>query len=168
MSIVIENDTTVPVTTEEKKELTRMFEDDILGGLLAAAGYADNDAEIKEFNVVRNGGVVLVLHFRPVSELENDKCRKNNSTYKKNKVTGAKTMIDRDQTRYRSELIYMATTDEDKEKIWNNKEAWKKLNVLNGIDMIDYVLKAGEKERAIEIISEISGFGEDLEETAKN
>lgn len=161
-------DEELEMSNEERKEIIRAYEDDILGGLMAAANYVNDKNEVKEFPIVRNGAIVLSVHFRPVSEVENTKCKKDNSTYKKMKGTGAKVLTETDNSRYRSQLIYTATTDEDREKIWDNKEMWKKVNVLNGIDLIDVVMKAGEKDRAIELISEISGFGEDPEETAKN
>ena len=70
--------------------------------------------------------------------------------------------------RYRSQLIYEATVDEDREKIWDNKEAWKKLSVLNGIDLVEVVLKAGEKEAILDKLDEISGYQPSVEEVAKN
>ena len=45
-----------------------------------------------------------------------------------------------DSGKYRSALIYQATIEEDREKTWNNKEAWK-AQMMTGIDLIDKVLK---------------------------
>jgi len=70
--------------------------------------------------------------------------------------------------RYRSALIYQATVDEDREKIWNNKDAWKELNVLNGIDLIEKTLLAGEKDAVLELVDKISGYTATTEEVAKN
>ena len=40
---------------------------------------------------------------------------------------------------------------------------------MNGLDVIEYTLKAGEKDRIIEAIDKLSGFDADnLEEIAKN
>lgn len=156
------------MTKEEKNGFIRKYEDDILGGLLAAGAYKDDDSENKTIQIIRQGAVVLEFRVRPVSEEENAKYQKRNSTYKRNKVSGEKIRTEFDRTRYRSQLIYEATVDEDREKIWDNKAAWNKFAVLNGIDLIDCVLKAGEKERIIDTISEISGFGEEPEDTAKN
>ncbi len=76
-------------------------------------------------------------------------------------------------TRYRSQLIYMATVDEDREKLWDNKQIWEALRkrgfqIMNGLDVIEYSLKAGEKDRVLEVIDEISGYDSNLEEVAKN
>ena len=39
---------------------------------------------------------------------------------------------------------------------------------MNGLDVIEYSLKAGEKDRVLEVIDEISGYDSNLEEVAKN
>ena len=39
---------------------------------------------------------------------------------------------------------------------------------MNGLDVIEYTLMAGEKERVIKVIDEISGYESDIEEVAKN
>ena len=46
-------------------------------------------------------------------------------------------------------------TEEDRAKIWDNKQAWNKLNVFTGLDLIDAVLKAGEKDAIYDKIEEI-------------
>ena len=67
----------------------------------------------------------------------------------------------------------MATVDEDREKLWDNKQVWEALRkrgfqIMNGLDVIEYSLKAGEKDRVLEVIDEISGYDSNLEEVAKN
>ena len=40
---------------------------------------------------------------------------------------------------------------------------------MNGLDVIEYTLKSGEKDRIIEAIDKLSGYDSDnLEEVAKN
>ncbi len=80
-----------------------------------------------------------------------------------------------DTVRYRAALIYRATVEKDRKILWDNKDIWKSLSdkgheVVTGLDVIDYVLLAGEKDRIIETIDSISGFdaGNNLEEVAKN
>ena len=58
--------------------------------------------------------------------------------------------------------------DEDRKKLWDNRKAQEALDVLSGVDMIDAVLLSGEKDRIIDVINEISGYDDDMEETAKN
>jgi hypothetical protein len=68
--------------------------------------------------------------------------------------------IETDSALSRSYVIYAATVDEDRDKVWDNKKALDKLGLLQGVDMIDRVLLAGEKARVLDKIDEISGFNE--------
>lgn len=74
---------------------------------------------------------------------------------------------DVDASAYRSSVIYEATVEEDRKKIWDNKAAWDKLDVLSGYQLIEKVLKGGEKDAVYEKVEEISGYGT-VEEVAKN
>ena len=81
---------------------------------------------------------------------------------------------DTDTVKYNSEIIYQATVAEDRAKTWDNKGLWSKLNdaghdILTGTDVIDIVLKSGEKERIINEIDKLSGYNGNFEEvTVKN
>ena len=156
------------MTEEEKKVLTRKYEDDILGGLLAAAAFKTDDEETATINIVRNKVTVLTFRIRPLSEEEYLNARKANTTYKRNKAVGTRVADQVNASRYRSQLIYDATVDEDREKVWNNRKAWDQLAVVNGIDLVDVVLKSGEKDAIIDKLDEISGYQISMEETAKN
>ena len=75
--------------------------------------------------------------------------------------------------KYRDALIYTATIEEDRKKLWDNKKVWeslrdKGLQIMNGLDVIEYCLKAGEKDKILECIDALSGYETDLEEVAKN
>ena len=67
-------------------------------------------------------------------------------------------------------MIYTATIDEDKNKIWDNPDFKSAKGIVQGVESIDLLLKAGEKERVLEKISGISGFSEEVddEEAIKN
>ena len=52
--------------------------------------------------------------------------------------------------------------------MWVNRKAWNQLSVLNGIDLIEVVLMAGEKDAILSKLDEISGYENTLEDTAKN
>ena len=78
-----------------------------------------------------------------------------------------------DSTKYRSEIIYQATVKEDREKLWNNKTIWEALRdrdvqIMGPLDVIEYSLLAGEKDRVLDAIDSLSGFDTNLEEVAKN
>lgn len=80
---------------------------------------------------------------------------------------------DTNAVKYRDALIYQATVEEDREKLWDNKKAWevmrnKGLPIMNGLDVIEYSLKAGEKDAVIDEIDKLSGYASNLEEVVKN
>lgn len=146
-----------------------MSESDILQGLLALGNERDDEANYKPVEIRRNGRLLLAFRIRPITEEENQICWRRATKYAGSKPGHPKVAIETDTTKYRSHLIYTATVDEDRKKVWDNKEAWKQLNVIQASDLIDRVLLAGEKSRIIDIIDEISGFGgEEAEELAKN
>ncbi len=158
------------MSEEIEKENVRMNEKETLEALFALGNYRDDAASRKLVELKRGGKTVLSFRVRPLSEEENDSCLKNNSVHKKDKRTGVVTRIKTDKSRYRSELIYTATVDEDK-YIWENRKAWEQYAVASAPDLISAVLQQGEKDRIIAVISEISGYGDedaDEEETAKN
>lgn len=158
----------VEMGAEADKNLIRSYEDDILGGLLAAANFQNDEDEIVPIEIARNGVVLLKFRIRPLSEDEYSKCKNRYTKYVRNKQIGIKLPEDTDSVMYRNALIYQATVDEDRAKLWDNKEAWHKLDVINGVELIGKVLKAGEKDAVLEKIDEISGYSSVLEETAKN
>lgn len=158
----------IEMGAEADKNLIRSYEDDILGGLLAAANFQNDEDEIVPVEIARNGVVLLKFRIRPLSEDEYSKCKNRYTKFVRNKQIGIKLPEDTDSVMYRNALIYQATVDEDRAKLWDNKEAWRKLDVINGVELIGKVLKAGEKDAVLEKIDEISGYSSVLEETAKN
>lgn len=162
------DETGMEMTKEAKKSMTRQYEDDILGGLLAAAAFRESDDEAVEIEIARRGTTFFKFRIRPLSEQEYLDCKKRNTNYKKNKAMGTRIAESVNAARYRSELIYIATVEEDRDKLWDNQKAWKQLNVLNGIDLIEAVLMAGEKDAILTKLDEISGYETTLEDIAKN
>lgn len=158
----------IELTEEENKGQLRTYENDILKGLLAAANYETEEENINPIEIARNGVVLFTFHIRPLSEEEYQKCKDKNTKYVRNKQLGIKFPENTDSVRYRSALIYQATTKEDREKIWDNKEAWKALNVLTGVDLIEKTLLAGEKDAVLEKVDKISGYTSTTEEVVKN
>lgn len=153
---------------EETGNLMRSYEDDILGALLEAADYAKSEDEIIPIEVARNGKVLFTFRIHPLSESDYQKCRKRNTKYVRNKQIGITIPEETNAAAYRNALIYEATVDEDRKKVWGNQEAWKRLDVLSGPELIGKVLKAGEKDAICDKIDEISGFNTTIEETVKN
>lgn len=153
---------------ETARNTLRNYENDILGGLLAAANYKNDEDEIVPIEIARGGVVLLKFRIRPLSEDEFVKCRERHTKYVRNKQIGIKVPEDTDTNMYRSALIYQATVAEDREKLWDNKTAWKQLDVLSGAELIGKVLKPGEKDAVLNKLDEISGYSSALEEVAKN
>jgi len=142
-------------------------EDDLLRGLLEAAEASERQTATVEIS--RKGKVYFRFRIRPLSEREYNACRDKATKYHRSRQFGGLRLPeDTDATRFRSLLIYTATVEDDRKRLWDSKEAQRKLDVLNGPDLIDRVLLAGEKDAVVARIDELSGFGSDLEEQAKN
>jgi len=93
--------------------------------------------------------------------------------YVRNKQLGIKMPEDTDRIKYQSAIIHKATIAEDREKLWDNKKVWQALEskgfqIMSGLDVIEYTLKAGEKDRIIDAIDTLSGYESNIEEVAKN
>ena len=108
-----------------------------------------------------------------IGQSEENKCKKKHTKYVRNKQFGMKLPEETNTVKFRDALIYTATVEADREKLWDNKKVWeslraKDLQIMNGLDVIEYCLKAGEKDKIIECIDSLSGFEENIEEVAKN
>lgn len=151
------------------KEELLMSEQDLLKGLLAAADDKTDEGNAIRIDVIRKDKVFFRFRIRPLGEDEYNDCREKATKYvRNNKLAGLKMPEETNTVRYRSSLIFVATVKEDREKLWCNKDAWKALDVLNGPDLIDKVLLAGEKDAILEKLDEISGYSSNIEEVVKN
>jgi len=151
----------------EDREEYLALEDDLLRGLLEAA--QEQTSETVTIEISRKGKTYFRFRVRGLTEKEYNDCREKATKYAVNKrFGGIKLPQETDAAMYRSHLIYQATVEEDRAKLWDNKKAWERLNVLSGPELIDKVLLAGEKAAVIDKIDELSGYEEDLEEVAKN
>lgn len=150
------------------KEDILMNESDILRGLIEAGQEKDDESTYERIQIRRNGVLKFEFRIRPLSEEESLSCREHATKYAPRKKGQPKREIETNTAKFRSWLIYAATVNEDRAKTWDNKKAQEALGVLQGVDMIDAVLLSGEKDRVIDRINEISGYGDDVEETAKN
>jgi len=158
-----------PEQHEQEREGLLAHEDDLLQGLLAAA--EDTEEDVVPVQIVRQGKVALQFRIRPLRDYEYEECREQVTTYRRN-AFGVRVPEETDPVRFRALLIYKATVEEDRKRLWDNKAAWERLKVMSGPDLIDRVLRAGEKDAIVRKIDEISGYGADverkMEELAKN
>jgi hypothetical protein len=161
----------VELDAEETKNQIRLHEEDFIQGLIDAAGYASE--ETQHIEIIRAGKLYFAFDIRPLAEEEYDRCKKKYTKYVRNKQFGMKLPEETNSVKYRAALIHTATTDADKEKLWDNKKVWealraKGLQIMNGLDVIEYCLKAGEKDKVLECIDALSGYDSNIEEIAKN
>lgn len=165
-------------TSEETTNQLKITEEDFLQGLIDAACYADDENQTKVIEIIRPGKkkgekrVMFRFSVKPLSEREYNKCKKKHTKYVRNRSLGVKMPEDTDNVKYRAEIIYRATVPEDRKKLWDNKAAWealrdKGMQILSGLDMVEYCLLAGEKDRVIDVIDSISGYGDNLEEVTE-
>lgn len=157
------------VTPEEAQAEARANEDDLLTGLLAAASYKDDEDENVEIVISRRGKDLFSFRIHPLSEDDFNRCRKRCTKYVKSKSqAGIRVPEEVDTVKYRCMLIYEATVPEDRAKIWDNKKLWKAKDLATGIEAVDILLKAGEKNAICEKLDAISGYELTEEEVAKN
>lgn len=139
------------------------FEQDIVSALLEAGSWR-KDNVIREVQIVRDEQIKFSFKVESLTEDEWRKCRRQNTNNK-----GRRTE-ELDESRFLSQIIYEATVEEDKQRLWRNREVWKKLGVASGIDVVNQILKPAEKAKIVEVISNISGYDdeENLDEMIKN
>ena len=155
---------TAPVDTEE----ILMNENDLLAGLLDLGRSKDESANYHKIQIKRGGVLKLEFRIRPITEDETQVCLRRANRYAPSKPGQPKKVLETNNAKFRSLLIYTATVDEDRAKVWDNRNALEGLGLYEGWEMVDRVLLAGEKSRVLDKIDEISGFDDDMEEFAGN
>jgi len=160
--------------SEEKKDyMVQNDEDVILQDVAGVLEAMETIIEYKLFEVIRDGKKLFSFRVRGLDDSEFEKCRDQATKVAKDRRLG-NLAVPREfnSAKFNSLIIYSATHPEDKKVIWDNKDLWQKANVVTGWQLIDKVLKRGEKEKCIELIESLSGYAdedaEDVEETLKN
>lgn len=157
------------MTREDMQATLAINEDEILKALTDQQ-HADRTETIE----VSLGKAKFAFRIRPLSEKEWDKCRERNTKYQKNRRLGGMRLPEStDAAGYHSDLIYTATVDEDRAKLWDNKVFWNAVNAVTGRDLVDKLIPyAGKKQAIIERIEALSGYNEEdqeqYEESVKN
>lgn len=160
--------------TKEKKNVTgledvkpadKKFEEyDLLANLLEAANFKNDEDEIKEVEICRNGKYLFSVHVHPIGEEESQKAHRKATKKKKNRRGQFVASDEVDSKLKNSWLIYYATTEEDQKKIWGNADFMMKKDLVEPVESIDLLLKVGEKIQLIDTIFEISGWADDEDE----
>lgn len=147
-----------PLNDEELEEV----ETNIVDALLNAAAYRQKENHRQPVKIVRNKKVLFRFTLEAIDEDTWRRCRMQNTR------TRGRRLEDTDEARFLSQLIYEATIDEDKQRIWNNKAVWRQLKVLTGVDVVNAVLLPAEKMRLVEEVEKLSGYNDDLDEMIEN
>lgn len=128
------------------------LEDNLVEALLTAANYRSPE----EYPVVIKRGEKELFRFT-IRAVDEDSWRR---ALKENTQNRGRRSEELDVFRYLSQVIYSATVEEDRERIWKNKTVWQKLNVASGVDCVNAVLSPAEKQVLASKIEKISGYDE--------
>lgn len=133
-------------------------EDALLEGLLRAGAQIESAEGAVLVEIARNGELLFAFEVRPLTEMEFLECRQKCTIYKRNQG-GIRVPVEFNQGFFRSMIIHTATVpSRTGKKVWDAKQAWERFGVASGIELIDKVLLAGEKDRVYDKIEEISGY----------
>lgn len=158
---------------EDKKEYLSQNEEAILQDVAGVLEAMETIIEYKLFEVIRDGKKLFSFRVRGLDDSEFEKCRDQATKVAKDRRLG-NLAVPREfnSAKFNSLVIYTATHPDDKKAIWDNKDLWAKADVVTGWQLVDKVLKRGEKEKCIELIEILSGYvdedTESTEETLKN
>lgn len=155
------------VTGLDQASNRREAERSLLESLFAAADFKTDADSIQEIRVERNGVYFFTLHLHPVSDADITFANKKATQYKdhpQGKKYG-KIEVGYDKSTFKSWVIYLATTEEDQQKIWGNREFMARFGLQQPWQSIDMMLTVGDKSKLMDIITEISGLDDDEEDT---
>ena len=159
--------------SEEKKDYLIQNENVILQDVAGVLEAMETIIEYKLFEVIRDGKKLFSFRVRGLDDSEFEKCRDQATKVAKDRRLGSLALPrEFNSAKFNSLVIYTATHPDDKKAIWDNKDLWAKADVVTGWQLVDKVLKRGEKEKCIELIESLSGYtdedAEATEETLKN
>ena len=157
--------------SEEKKDYIVQNENVILQDVAGVLEAMETIIEYKLFEVIRDGKKLFSFRVCGLDDSEFEKCRDQATKVAKDRRLG-NLAVPREvnSAKFNSLVIYAATHPDDKKAIWDNKDLWAKAkaDVVTGWQLVDKVLKRGEKEKCIELIEELSGYSdEDAESTVE-
>ena len=144
----------------------KVAELDLVERLLMAANYKEDVDNIVPIEITRKGQVLFTVHIHPIGDDDVAKANKEAAIMVRN-PNGKhlpKIQADSDKSKYKSWLIYLATTPEDQKQIWGNPVLMSKLNAYQPWEVIDKMLTLGDKGKFLEKITEISGLDDEEDE----
>ncbi len=160
--------------SEEKTNVTGLdsatnrkdAEYDLVQSLLEAAEFKTSDDNITDVNIKRNGKLLFTVSVHPISDPDTKFARKKATIYMPNPNNKKLPPIEKDfdDALFTSWIIYLATTDGDRERIWGNPSLMKAKGIDKPVESIDILLNLGEKRALFSKIYEISGMEEEDED----
>ena len=124
-----------------------------------------NMDDYKKIEIKHDGEVQFEFNVRRISSDEIFKCWERAEIFSPRRNSKKKNAKHDKLIRFRFRLmvIYAATIDEDKAKIWDNREIQQKYGAKNRTELIDVTLKGDKyKDAIIGVICEFSGVDIDI------
>lgn len=149
-------------TADNRKEA----EYDLVKSLLEASEYKTADDAITEAEIKRNGKYLFSVNIHPISEADARFARKKATKYMPNPNGKKLPPIEKelDTAKFNSWLIYVATTEEDQQKIWGNPAIMQKYGLSLPVESVDVLLTLGEKRKLADLVTDISGLDDEEDE----
>ena len=143
------------------KEEVLQSEDSLLRGLLEAGSYKDDEEFRRRIEIKRGDRVLFSFTVRPLDEDEEIACFRKATPKVPNPAGRHLPKIDgkTNTAAMRSWKIYTATIDEDRRRIWDNPEYKRQKGLITPIEVIDSLLRSGDKDAVLTVIDSISGSG---------
>lgn len=156
------------VTGLENASNPKEAEYDLVAALMEAASYREDKDLITTVNIQRSGKFLFSVNIRPIGDDEVKVARKKATKYMPNPNNRKLPPIEKEfnSNLFNSLIIYAATTDEDKQKIWGNKAIMDKFGLVEPHESINVLLTVGEKSVLSDKVVEISGM--DIEDEEVN
>lgn len=157
------------VTGLENASDVKEAEYDLVASLLEAANYREDEGLITTVEIKRNGKFLFEVSIRPLGDEEVKVARKKATTYMPNPTNRKLPKIEKEFNTglFNSLIIYAATTEEDKAKIWGNKAIMDKFNLVEAHEAVNVLLTVGEKTALADKVVEISGMDDEEEITTE-
>lgn len=128
----------------------QITEQNIVDALLNAAEFRTN-SEHRKITIARAG---FSFEIRGVNEDQVKRAQKLST------LNRGRRDEQTDWGRYSAHLIYAATIDDDKKRLWDNKSVWDALNAVNGADVVYKCLTPAERAKIVTVVEELSGYDE--------
>ncbi len=136
---------------------------DLVKSLLEAADFRTDESTITEAEIKRNGKYLFSVHIHPVGDTDTRMARKKATVMMPNPENKKYPPIEKEfnNAKFKSWVIYLATTEEDQQKIWNNPQIMKQFNLAEPWESVDTLLTVGEKNRLFNLVTKVSGLDEE-------